>query len=68
VIGREPFGVFLRFDEVPDALGLGEILTMPGDTVLPQVGGRFAGEMVSHAEHNHQVKVLLTECSTGCEG
>lgn len=60
VVGRQPFGVFLRFDEVPDAVGLAEILSMPRDAVLPQVGERFACEVIWHAEHNHQVKVRLT--------
>jgi len=60
VVGRQRFGVFLRFDEVPDAVGLAEILTMPRDVVLPQVGTRFAGEVIWHAEHNHQVKVRIT--------
>ncbi|MFD5409308.1 S1 domain-containing protein [Streptomyces nojiriensis] len=29
VIGRRPFGVFLRIDGVPDAVGLAEITAMP---------------------------------------
>lgn len=60
VVGRQPFGVFLRFDGVPDAMGLAEIPTMPRDAVLPQVGTRFAGEVIWHAERNYQVKVRLS--------
>jgi hypothetical protein len=37
VVGRQPFGASLRFDEVSDAVGLAEILTMPRDAVLPQL-------------------------------
>lgn len=68
VVGRQPFGVFLRFDGVPDAMGLAEIPTMPMDAVLPQVGARFAGEVIWHAERELQVKVRLTEWRDGREG
>jgi ribosomal protein S1 len=29
VIGRQPFGVFIRIDGVPEAMGLAEITAMP---------------------------------------
>jgi hypothetical protein len=60
VIGRQPFGVFLRFDEVPDAIGLAEILAAPADAALPEVGTKVSGEVIWHTEHNHQVKIRLT--------
>ncbi|MDX8148884.1 hypothetical protein SK854_42675 [Lentzea sp. BCCO 10_0061] len=59
VIGRQPFGVFIRIDGVPDAVGLAEITAMPLDAVLPPLGFRVAGVVTSHAEHNRQVKVRL---------
>nr|WP_243876055.1 barstar family protein [Streptomyces sp. 846.5] len=61
VIGRQPFGVFLRIDGHPDAIGLVEITTMPKDAVLPAIGERVTGEVIDHAEHNHQVRAKLTE-------
>ncbi|MGW4412003.1 hypothetical protein ACWEJ6_48915 [Nonomuraea sp. NPDC004702] len=59
VIGRQPFGVFLRIDGVPDAIGLAEITAMPVDFDLPGMGAEVVGEVIWHAEHNHQVKIRL---------
>lgn len=59
VIGRQPFGVFIRIDDVPDAVGLAEITAMPHDVELPLIGTRIVGAVISHAEHNHQVRVRL---------
>ncbi|WP_217698376.1 hypothetical protein [Streptacidiphilus griseoplanus] len=61
VIARLPFGVFIRIDSMPDALGLAEITTAPCRTVLPTVGTRVAAMVIWHAEQNHQVKLKLTE-------
>lgn len=61
VIGRQPFGVFLRIDGTPDAIGLAEITTMPRCADLPHVGEQVSGEVIWHADHNHQVKIQLTE-------
>ncbi|MFD8562955.1 hypothetical protein ACFV1N_37255 [Streptosporangium canum] len=61
VIGRQPFGVFLRIDGVPGALGLAEIGALPRGTVLPMPGTQVTGEVIWHAEHNFQVKIKLTE-------
>ncbi|MFI9328551.1 S1 RNA-binding domain-containing protein [Kitasatospora sp. NPDC052868] len=61
VIGRRPFGVFLRIDHHPDAVGLAEITAMPRCATLPHVGEQVSGEVIWHADHNHQVKVRLTE-------
>jgi ribosomal protein S1 len=61
VIGRQPFGVFLRIDGAPDAVGLAEITAMPHGAELPQIGAHVSGEVLWHAEHNHQVKVTLSE-------
>ncbi|PSL51511.1 hypothetical protein B0I31_12041 [Saccharothrix carnea] len=59
VIGRQPFGVFIRIDGAPDAVGLAEVTTMPREGELPPMGARITGTVVSHAEHNHQVRVRL---------
>lgn len=59
VIGRQRFGVFIRIDGARCAVGLAEITTMPRDAKLPAMGARVTGEVISHAEHNHQVKVRL---------
>ncbi|MEU4703007.1 hypothetical protein [Nonomuraea dietziae] len=60
VIGRQPFGVFLRIDGVPDAIGLAEITAMPAGFELPGMGAEVAGEVIWHVEHNHQVKIRIT--------
>ncbi|MFD0413055.1 hypothetical protein [Streptomyces sp. NPDC127108] len=59
VIGRQPFGVFLLFDGVPNAVGLAEITAMPHHMELPALGAAVAGEVIWHADHNRQVKVCL---------
>jgi hypothetical protein len=60
VIGRQPFGVFIRIDGVPDAVALAEITAMPRRTDLPALGAFVRGEVFWHA-HNHQVRVRLDE-------
>lgn len=67
VIGRQPFGVFVRIDHVPGAVGLAEIAAMPTNQQLPPVGTTVTGEVVWHAEHNRQIKIRLTEWTTGLE-
>ncbi|MEU1520253.1 S1 RNA-binding domain-containing protein [Streptomyces sp. NPDC005811] len=61
VIGRQPFGVFLSMDGRPEAVGLARVDRMPRCMELPTVGQRVAGEVVWHAEHNHQVGIALRE-------
>ncbi|MFE6847209.1 S1 RNA-binding domain-containing protein [Streptomyces sp. NPDC057686] len=61
VVGRQPFGVFLSVDGCPDAVGLARIDRMPPCMELPAVGERVTGEVVWHANHNHQVGVVLGE-------
>ncbi|KES06540.1 hypothetical protein BU52_14080 [Streptomyces toyocaensis] len=61
VIERRPFGVFLRIDEVPLAVGLADIGSMPSGASLPVQGDRIRGEVVWHTDHNHQVRVRLSE-------
>ncbi|GAA2259075.1 hypothetical protein GCM10010430_48900 [Kitasatospora cystarginea] len=61
VIGRQRFGVFVAIDNHPDAVGLAEITAMPRCTELPHVGDRVTGHVLWHADHNHQVKIQLTE-------
>ncbi|MEU9079106.1 S1 RNA-binding domain-containing protein [Kitasatospora sp. NPDC048538] len=61
VIGRQPFGAFLRIEHHPDAVGLAEITAMPRCATLPHVGEQVSGEVIWHADHNHQVKIKLTE-------
>ncbi|MEV6431618.1 hypothetical protein [Nocardia sp. NPDC051463] len=34
VIFRQPFGVFIRIDGIPDAVGLAEVTAMPRDMAL----------------------------------
>jgi hypothetical protein len=61
VIGYQPFGVFIRIDGVPDALGLAEITAMPREMDLPPMGAVVTGRVIWHADHNHQVKLRLDE-------
>ncbi|MFC1415601.1 hypothetical protein [Streptacidiphilus cavernicola] len=65
VIGHQPFGVFLRIDAVPDALGLAEIISMPREAALPQLGERVGGEVLGHADHNCQVRIRLDGSEEG---
>ncbi|MFE7839126.1 hypothetical protein ACFU53_24665 [Streptomyces sp. NPDC057474] len=67
VIGRQRFGVFIRVDGVPDAMALAEITVMPQRMDLPALGARLLGEVIGHAEHNHQVRVRLHEVATSAE-
>ncbi|ANP55140.1 hypothetical protein J2Z21_003370 [Streptomyces griseochromogenes] len=60
IIGRQPFGVFIRIEGFPDAVGLAEITAMPLGTDLPALGARVSGEVFWHA-HNHQVRIRLDE-------
>ncbi|WP_327369862.1 hypothetical protein [Streptomyces sp. NBC_01217] len=59
VIGRQPFGIFIRVDGLPNAVALAEIIAMPEGMGLPILGARIRGEVIGHAEHNHQVRVRL---------
>lgn len=67
VIGRRPFGVFIRVDGVPGALAPAEITAMPQGTDLPALGARIVGEVIWHTEHRHQVKVRLQEWETSAD-
>ncbi|MGW1070137.1 hypothetical protein ACWD4F_37245 [Streptomyces aureus] len=64
VIGRHPFGVFIRIDGLPGAVGLAEIIAMPEGMGLPVLGARIRGEVIDHVEHNRQVRVRLHEAGT----
>ncbi|MEU1401226.1 hypothetical protein ABZ471_02470 [Streptomyces sp. NPDC005728] len=66
VIGRQPFGVFIGMDGVPDAIALAEITAMPQGMDLPALGASVSGEVFWHA-HNHQVRVRLDEWLTADE-
>ncbi|MFF4843699.1 S1 domain-containing protein [Streptomyces collinus] len=61
VIGRRPFGVFIRIDGVPNAIALAEITAMPLGMDLPALGAFVSGEVIWHVAHNHQVKIRLDE-------
>ncbi|MFE5189410.1 hypothetical protein [Streptomyces sp. NPDC056628] len=61
VIGRRPFGVFIRIDGVPHAVALAEITAMPQGMDLPALGTFVSGAVYWHTAHNHQVKVRLDE-------
>ncbi|MFE1882100.1 hypothetical protein [Streptomyces diastatochromogenes] len=56
VIGRQPFGIFIRIDGVPDAVALAEIAAMPQRMDLPVLGASVTAEAYWHA-HSHQVRV-----------
>ncbi|MFD5629350.1 hypothetical protein [Streptomyces sp. NPDC127072] len=66
VIGRLPFGVFIRLDGFPDAVALAEITAMPYGLELPALGARVDGQVFWHAD-NHQVRVRLDEWRTSGE-
>ncbi|MFI8532806.1 hypothetical protein ACIGMX_21510 [Streptomyces aquilus] len=66
VIGRQPFGVFIRIEGVPNAVALAEIASMPLGTKRPALGASVEGEVFWHA-HNHQVRVRLDEWRTSAE-
>ncbi|GAA1633245.1 hypothetical protein GCM10009733_032740 [Nonomuraea maheshkhaliensis] len=59
VIGRQPFGIFVRMHGVPDAVGLAEVVGMPRDFELPQLGAQVEGHVADHVERNHQVRITL---------
>lgn len=59
VVARQPFGVFIRVDGVPNAMALAEITAMPEGMGPPALGVRIRGEVIDHVEHNHQVRVRL---------
>ncbi|GAA4968966.1 hypothetical protein GCM10023205_37740 [Yinghuangia aomiensis] len=59
VVARQPFGVFIRIDSVPDALGLNELPNLP-DGVLPTCGTRVCGTVLDHTPRNRQVRVRFT--------
>ncbi|WP_405914912.1 hypothetical protein [Streptomyces sp. NBC_00728] len=59
VIGRQPFGVFIRVDGVPGAVALAGILAIPEVMGLPVLGAYVRGEVIAYTEHNHQVRVQL---------
>ncbi|MFJ3717792.1 hypothetical protein [Streptomyces sp. NPDC090057] len=61
VIGRRPFGAFIRVGGVPYAVALAEITAMPLGMDLPALGAFVGGEIVWHVAHNQQVKVRLDE-------
>lgn len=61
VVGRRPFGVFLRIDGVPNAVGLADIGSMPPGARLPVLGAQITGEVVWHTDHNHEVRIRLGE-------
>lgn len=64
VIGRQPFGVFVTIDGIPDAAGLAEVIGFPPTIRLPMIGAHVSGEVTAHADHNHQVRLRLTAAST----
>ncbi|MGP4090001.1 hypothetical protein [Streptomyces sp. KR55] len=67
VIGRQPFGVFIRVDGVRDVVELAEITAMPHEVDLPVLRARIICEVIGHAEHNHQVRVRLQEWEAPAE-
>ncbi|MFD7813347.1 hypothetical protein ACFV6E_10435 [Streptomyces sp. NPDC059785] len=60
VVGRQPFGVFILIEDVPNAVGLAEITAMPHGMKLPALGTRVEGEVFWHS-HHLQVRIRLDE-------
>ncbi|WP_432178252.1 hypothetical protein [Streptomyces sp. NBC_00063] len=67
VIARQPFGVFIRVDGVPNAMALAEIAAIPEEMGLPALGTHIRGEVIDHVEHNHQVRVRLQRSEAALE-
>lgn len=61
VIGRQPFGVFVKIAGVPDVVGLAEITAMPHGVPLPLVGTVVRGTVIGHTPHNHQIRLRLVD-------
>ncbi|MFF9359892.1 hypothetical protein [Streptomyces griseoluteus] len=59
VVSRQPFGIFIRIEGVPDALGLAEITAMPHGIELPALGAAVMGVVYWLDARNHQVRVRL---------
>jgi len=45
-------------------VGLAEIISMPREATLPDLGTVVVGEVIWHAEHNHQVRLRLLDWPT----
>ncbi|MFB6665299.1 MULTISPECIES: RNA-binding protein [unclassified Streptomyces] len=56
-----PFGVFIRIDGAPNALGMADIGSMPHHVRLPALGAQVSGEVIWHTEHNRQVRIRLSD-------
>ncbi|GAA2220723.1 hypothetical protein [Streptomyces indiaensis] len=61
VIGRQPFGIFIRIEGAPDAIALAEITRMPLGMHLPALRASVSGEVYWHDDRHHQVRVRLDE-------
>jgi hypothetical protein len=61
VFSRRAFGVFIRIDHAPNAVGLADIGSMPPGASLPTLGAQVSGEVVWHTDHNHEVRIRLSE-------
>ncbi|KOX03453.1 hypothetical protein [Streptomyces sp. NRRL B-3648] len=61
VLRRQPFGIFIRIEGVPDAVGLAEITAMPLGMELPAPRASVAGVVYWLDARNHQVRVRLDE-------
>lgn len=61
VVACRAFGVFIRIDDVPNALGLADIGSMPPGACLPGLGAQVSGEVVWHTDHNYEVRIRLSE-------
>lgn len=69
VIARKPFGVFIRIDGMPDALGYAESTAIARD-VVPPIGTTVTGEVTWHADHLQEVelRLLASKGPTPCIG
>jgi hypothetical protein len=56
--------ISIHLDEVPNAVVLAEVISMPQGMELPALGARVEGQVLWRAEHNHQAKVGLDEWTT----
>ncbi|MGZ3142266.1 hypothetical protein ACVDFE_09780 [Lentzea chajnantorensis] len=65
VAATRRFGLFLTFDEVPNATGFVDALSYRPQGVslspeeLPEAGSRIRGLVVEHSEHNKQIRVRV---------
>ncbi|MER7662205.1 MULTISPECIES: hypothetical protein [unclassified Streptomyces] len=61
VVGRQPFGIFIRIHGSPHAVGMADTGSMPSGGTLPALGDQVSGTVVRHTDSSFQVRIRLTE-------